>query len=187
MERPNHIAIAPSALATTLRQLTDRASSALRDRSVRGCAWYGAPDEVVVQAFLAGGALAAMQLLAGSLDQASLLATVDPSHAAPTAKLMLFAFTAIAVVPVAEELLFRGVLFATLRARTSTMVAATLSTIAFTGLHLAQLSIGPAAVLGTLSLGAIAMALRLRHAALAPAIALHCGNNFVACIAMAMA
>jgi membrane protease YdiL (CAAX protease family) len=42
------------------------------------------------------------------------------------------------------------------------------------------------ALLGTLVVGIGAMVLRIRHASLAPAIALHCGNNFVACIAMVL-
>jgi membrane protease YdiL (CAAX protease family) len=173
-----------AALAVLFQRLASRAPTALRDRSAFGCAWFGAPDDAVAHAFLLGGAIATITVIASPSPEANTATSLAFDGEMVAA--MTLAFAAIAVAPVAEELLFRGALFATLRTRCSSLTAAIVVSIAFIAAHPDKFAAGPAAVLGTLVVGIGAMVLRLRHASLAPAIALHCGNNFVACVVIAL-
>ena len=110
---------ASAALTVTLRRIPP---SALRDR-VRGCAWVGAPDPAISHAFLFGGVIAVVDGLVrvhpGSAEA--------DWHVGPA---MVLAFAAIAVVPVLEELLLRGLLFATLRGRVATAIGAITAAVA---------------------------------------------------------
>lgn len=173
-------------LGVALAQLARRAPQALRDRSIHGCAWFGAPDEVVVRSFLGGGALAVLLTLLSPAEVGG--AATDAPRLAdwqlPPA--MLFAFATIAIAPVAEELLFRGLLFASLRRRLSTTGAGVVVTVGFALMHHPQLVARPLTAIGFLTLGVVALLLRLRHASLAPAIAVHSGWNFTTCIMAAL-
>lgn len=164
-----------AALAMTLRQI---GPTVLRDR-MRGCAWFGAPDPAVSHAFLFGGAIAVVD---------SLVLT----HPAPAQSdwlvgpAMLLAFAAIAVAPVLEELLLRGVVFAMLRARVTTPIAAITAALASAPIHLLGVVPQPSSALGAIAIGVCAMGLRLRHASLAPAIAVNCGAAFIRCVLSAL-
>lgn len=158
----------------------------LSDRT-GGCAWFGAPDAVVVQAFLLGGALTVAEVLVWPAHAPSWIAAEVPDFAdwlLPPA--MLFAFAAVSVVPVAEELMLRGALFATARATLTTIPAAAIASAGSLLPHALGLHPFPTSSIGALALGAAAMVLRLRHAALAPAIAVHCGYNLTRCVVAAL-
>jgi membrane protease YdiL (CAAX protease family) len=178
---------AVGAFAVAVHQLRLTAPTALRDRSARGCAWFGAPDAVITHAFLLGGALAFAQVVALPTPSALVIETSTPPFADwQLLPAMVFAFAVIAVAPVCEELLMRGLLFATLRTRWSTPTAALLVTAVFALLHSPQILRYPPALVGTLAVGALALNSRLRHASLAPPIALHCGHNFTVCVVAAL-
>lgn len=99
------------------------------------------------------------------------------------------AFTAvftIGVVPLVEELLFRGVLIAALLERgpaeraARERRAAVISAVLFGLIHLE-----PAVIVPTMLLGGAAAALRLRSGSLWPAVTLHAANNAVATAVLA--
>ena len=98
-------------LAWTLQRVRSRFPRTLTDRSVLGCAWFGAPDEVVVTAYLGGGLINLIGLLGmpiavmTDVDMSSPLTPFAHWHAVP---MMVFAFALIAARPVLEELLFRA-------------------------------------------------------------------------------
>ena len=168
-------------------QLRRTAPTAISDRSHLGCAWTGAPDATIVTAFLCGGAISFVQVLVLAKPTMAWLGDVAPGYAAwHDAPAMLFAFAIIALVPVATELLLRGLLFATLRTTVGLWPAATVVTVAYATANAATIARTPSAVLGVLTVGIVAMALRLRHASLAPAIALHCGANSTMCVVAAL-
>lgn len=173
--------LGPAAVLFTLcRALSVLAPSAIRDRSAIGCAWHGAPDATVAQAFMLGGCVALADLAVASPVVGL------PFADWPTAMGMLFAFGAIALAPVAEELVLRGVVFATARNLLGVGPSAAVA-IAPTVLWAAAPIPGPrASPLTALILAGLAMALRLRHAALAPAIALGCGAAFTRCLFAAL-
>ena len=76
------------------------------------------------------------------------------------------------IVPIAEEIFFRGVLFKWLRTRTSFWVAAGISSIIFGAIHFS------AASMVSLSLAGFLCALSYEHSkSLWTAIAIHAGNN----------
>jgi len=171
------------ALAVLFDRISALAPKALRDRSHTGCAWFGAADERVVIAFLSGGLLACARVLLLQPDPASASAPGLGWHPLPA---ILTAFAIITMAPVLEELFFRGALFAAARSKMGTAPAATLVTVLFTLVHYDQILAHPPTLVGTLALGALTMASRIRHASIAPAIALHCGHNFIACMAMVL-
>lgn len=169
-------------IAWTLRGLREHATTALTDRGTRGCAWYGASDEVVAHAFLLGGVLNLFALLClpqGFAEELARTSGQQPFARWDTSAAMIFAFASIAARPVLEELLFRGVLFGTLSAVLGRVAAAIAVTVAFVLAHQAQLVLHPPTLLWIGAMGALAMHLRLKHASLAPAIALHSGFNFL--------
>lgn len=178
-----HTPCADEALGT--RNTRQRLLDAILDRSERGCAWHGAPDGTIYAAFTLGACFQVMALF--------MLAPRATPHSAPALAQIAIAFAMLSIAPVIEEFLFRGVLFATLRGTLNTLGAAVVSTAACVALHAALYAMpallvvappAPAAMPGALLLvgvlGAAAMALRLRHRALAPAIALNLGATFVA-------
>lgn len=172
------------ALAVLFDRIRALTPTALRDRSHAGCAWFGDTDERVALAFLAGGVMASARTLMLVPEPTAVeSATVASPGILPA---MLYAFATIALAPVVEELLFRGALFGALRTHLGTLSAATVVTVAFALAHHAQIMMYPPSVIGTLALGAAAMALRVRTGSLATAIALHSGHNFVTCMALAV-
>lgn len=175
------------AIAVTFHQLRRTAPTALRDRSHFGCAWFGTPDEIITQAFLIGGVIAFVQIVAMPAPGTIGFETATPPFAEwQLLPAMLLAFAVIAAAPVAEELLMRGLLFATLRTRFDTPTAVTVVTASFALLHFDKIVMYPPSLFGTLAVGGLAMTLRLRHASLAPAIALHCGHNVTVCVVAAL-
>lgn len=152
------------------------------DRSERGCAWYGAPDGVIYGALALGACLQVAALLMFSVRGTPLDALL-PTADLPTQPLarLATAFVMLSIAPVFEECLLRGALFAALRRTLSTLGAAVASTAAGVVLHAALYPASrPGALLLVGVLGAAAMALRIRHRALAPAIALNLGATVVA-------
>lgn len=100
------------------------------------------------------------------------------------ARLAITAALAVAVVPFAEELVFRGVLLSALLERGPAeghrTRAIVISSVLFGLVHL-----DPVVVVPTALLGAVAAELRLRSGSLWPALTLHATNNAVAVALMA--
>lgn len=94
----------------------------------------------------------------------------------------LFVVTTVVLAPLAEEVLFRGVLFQGLRQKTGFWVAALVSAVLFTLPHLAE---GGGAIAtgvissGILPLGVVFAALVERRGSLAPAIFAHATYNAI--------
>jgi len=166
----------------------------LSDRSERGGAWHGAPDPTIYGALMLGACLQVAGLLAFS----TLSVTPEAVLSGVAGPGLVGAFVALTVVPVVEELLLRGALFAMFRARFATRGAALATIAASVALYAAF-----GAMLGVAALGAVgavpvtsgagasalvmvgataaaALWLRLAHRALGPAIALNVGASFVA-------
>lgn len=93
---------------------------------------------------------------------------------------------ALALAPVLEELLFRGVLLAGLTTSWGRLPAAGLTTLGFIALHANELRFYPAAAVGIVALALLALWLRVRFRALGPAIAAHFSYNAVLVAAAAL-
>jgi membrane protease YdiL (CAAX protease family) len=87
---------------------------------------------------------------------------------------------ALALAPLLEELLFRGVLLAGLTASWGRGPGAAVTTLAFVGLHAYELLFYPPALVGVVGLALLTLWLRIRFRALGPAVAAHLGYNAVA-------
>jgi len=131
-------------------------------------------------AFVAG--LGLFYLLAAVVEPAqSRVLPVPPSVAQslqqlvtpPAPRPLAFDLVTFALLPaVAEELLFRGLLLASLRPRIGTVAAVVVSALAFAAFHFSPHAL-IAATLAGLALGAV----RVWSGALLPAVALHVANN----------
>jgi len=94
----------------------------------------------------------------------------------------LFVVTTVVFAPLAEEILFRGVLFQGLRQRTGFWVAALVSALLFTLPHLAEgggVFASGVITSGILPLGIVFAALVERRGSLAPAIVAHATYNAI--------
>lgn len=101
--------------------------------------------------------------------------------------LLVFAVLAVAVAPVVEELLFRGVVLRGLMMRTGFWSAALLSSLMFGLLHATALDANGLLVVGSATvLGLGLCALTRRAGRLGPAIGVHALHNAVAVLAVAL-
>jgi membrane protease YdiL (CAAX protease family) len=90
---------------------------------------------------------------------------------------VVWGLIAIAIAPPAEELVFRGALYAGLARSWRPGAAAVVTTAVFVGLHLTEVGTYWPAWIAIGTLGALALRERLRAGSLLPAIALHAGYN----------
>lgn len=96
----------------------------------------------------------------------------------------LWCVFALAIAPVTEEVLFRGVLFAGLRERLSPLATASAVTVVFTAVHVTAYWRYWPALLFVFLLGLCLAAIRLRYASLGPAVAMHFAFNAIAVAAV---
>lgn len=108
-------------------------------------------------------------------------AVVDELRSASGAELAVFALTAAAVAPFAEELLFRGLLLRALRRRIPTLVAVIVQAMVFAAVHpLLSPTLGDFAVVPALfALGVVCGVVASRRADLSATVFLHVGFNLV--------
>jgi membrane protease YdiL (CAAX protease family) len=159
-----------------------RAPRWFEDASPIGIAWSGASVR-----FLIAGAVCGVLLAAGILVMSELLP--PPPQQVPVAWKMLapelqwfsvrfFVFNVVAIAPVLEEFVFRGVLVASSVRRWGLPVACIGSVLAFALMHVGYLvNWWPGFFLVSL-MGATCLVLRLWSRSLGPAIACHSAYNF---------
>ena len=141
----------------------------------------------LVAALLAGGLL---PLLGGMLTQVLAHGHEVPqditqlTQHAPLVWRVVLAIMAISVVPLVEELLFRGVLLSTLIPRCGTPLAALLSAAVFAGIHLPGLQWQWYGLPQLILLGIALAWLRLRYQSLWPAVVTHGAHNALALAVM---
>lgn len=95
---------------------------------------------------------------------------------------LLWAAAVIFLTPLAEETLFRGVLYGGFRKTFGADLSAILTTIIFIALHRSQILETPAFLVSCTSLSAAAIWFRLTYGAIGAAVAVHSGFNLVAFI-----
>lgn len=88
-----------------------------------------------------------------------------------------YTVAAVALAPPVEEFLFRGVLFSGLSRSWGRLTGGVLTTVLFVLIHLDRIIEVPDSAIGTTVLGVCALALRIRAAAVGPAVALHFAWN----------
>ena len=153
----------------------------LRDSSPTGAAWVTGSSKHVAQGLLAG-------MLAGCCYAAVAMA-LGPRHGhtpmGPVARMamtpglprVLWMFAVLALAPLIEELLFRGVLYGGYRRSFGPRGAALFTTFIFWLLHITESIHFLPAMLAIAMLALLALWFRLRSAAIGPAIAVHFGYN----------
>lgn len=122
-------------------------------------------------------ALGVRVLLGGPVDNPQLEAFQDAEMSAATLALMVLLVGLI--VPVAEELLFRGLVLDFLRQRYGAGPAILGSAVAFGMVHFE-----PSIAVGTGVLGIVMGVARLKTGSLWPAVAIHATNNTLSAVAM---
>lgn len=152
----------------------------LRDRNA-GAAWVLGPGKRWIQGFglgmivaLVSGGL--MSLLAPLPDQEK-LGPLTKMGLTPGMTQVFWIVIAVLLAPPIEELLFRGVLFSGFRNSFGAGKAAVLTTTLFVLLHIAETIHFLPAMLGIAALASVALWVRIRTAAVGPAIAVHMGYN----------
>jgi membrane protease YdiL (CAAX protease family) len=158
------------------------AGDALADRSRLGVAWARGSAWALACGLSAGALLASGYLLVIALFPPASPFVPGPTTrliAAPGPEKIYLMVAAVAVAPPLEELLFRGVLLAGFSRSFGAPAGAVLSTALFTAAHLPEIVAYRPSALAITLLGVLALVLRLRAAALGPAIAVHFAYNLV--------
>jgi membrane protease YdiL (CAAX protease family) len=158
----------------------------LRSRGARLAAVIG-PVRPVLRRLGAGLALGAGTMV-GSALVVALLVRAAGSDATPEqlildealaggARTVLALVAAALLAPVAEELLFRGLLYRALRRRRSVAVAAAISAVAFSVVHLDVAATQPLALVGLALVGVVLALAYERSGSLLVPVAAHAGYN----------
>lgn len=105
-------------------------------------------------------------------EQGTVLDVVERSGGGLSTEAMTLAVSALLLAPVAEEWLFRGLLFRRVAARSGRVVAYTLTALGFAALH-----VNPTGIFIYAWLGLVFAAVYERTGWLGAAIAVHMGNN----------
>jgi len=157
----------------------------------RGLGWAdlgcrSVPPKIVLRALLATPAVmvamglagaAAAYLVEGELINHQLQLFADAPRALPTAFLALLALGV--VVPLAEELLFRGLLFGALEARVSPPMTVGITAVIF-GVYHGQ----PGPVAACTVMGLVLGWIRLRTDSIWPTVTIHAANNLLVGVGM---
>jgi len=174
------LSIPPAAL---IMFLMSRSHARSQLTTPTGAAWTVGEPRWLLQGLAVG-------ILAGAGYLGVFLAVPRPVADAPMGPLASMAATpgfpqviwligALLFAPVAEELLFRGVLYGGYRKSMGPAPAAALTTFIFWLLHINETIYFPPAMVSVAALALLALWFRLRAAAIGPAIALHLGYNGV--------
>ena len=138
---------------------------ALSDGSPLGAAWRIGPTKEIAQG-LGFGILAGLAISILSEHQAR-------HHAYGLIKIV----AAVALAPLVEEMLFRGLLYGGYRRSFGPVWAAAVTTFLFCLPHATQMSQSGLAAIGIAGMALAALWLRLRSASVGPAVAVHVGYN----------
>jgi membrane protease YdiL (CAAX protease family) len=154
----------------------------LYDLSPTGAAWKVGTPKNIAQGFAAGVIVASCVSLLMILVIPPKSHTVGPltrMAITPGLPQWLWLTMALLLAPPIEELLFRGVLYGGYRKSLGPLWAAILTTSIFILLHITEFIYFLPSALGILVLACAALWLRLRCAAIGPAVACHFGYNAV--------
>lgn len=166
-------------LFMSLRLVRER----LRDRSSVGAAWaVGTAGELaqgLVLGLLVAVGYAAFAALFGPHAPDAKMGPLAKMSVTPGWPQLLWIVAALVLAPPVEELLFRGVLYGGYRQSFGPIWAALLTTAIFVLLHLTETIYFLPSILGITALALTALWIRLRFAAVGPAVAVHVGYNAV--------
>ena len=155
----------------------------LRDTSECGIAWARGGDAGLWVGVGAGAAVAAVTfefaLVWFPPEPGMPLGPMAELTSTPGPGRVYLLVIALALAPLLEELLFRGVLLAGLSSSWGRGPAAAVTTLAFVALHASELVYYWAAAFGVVALALLALWLRIRFQALGPAVAAHFTYNAV--------
>jgi membrane protease YdiL (CAAX protease family) len=156
--------------------------AALKDGTPVGAAWLMGPRKEIIRGFALGFIIA----LAGAIITTPLARFMGPKLGPLTTMgltqglpQITYIILAVLIVPIPEELLFRGVMYGGYRQSLGAKKAAVLTTVIFVAMHLLELSHFPPAAIGITALAIGALHMRLRSSAIGPAVAVHTGYNLV--------
>ena len=148
----------------------------LSDASPTGAAWFIGSSKQIAQGVGIGVLTGVCYAVAAILWMAIFGPHRKPA-AIPVLLLWLGVFTALVLAPLAEEPLFRGLLYGGYRRSFGPLSAAILTTVIFCIMHVGQMIQFPPVMVGTVGVALAALWFRLRSAAIGPAIAVHFGYN----------
>lgn len=154
-----------------------------KDTSPTGPAWVRGSWAEIVKGLATGILLGLLWSVCNSLvvrqqtePESTPMTTLATTPGLPQ---LVWVFTAIALAPPVEELLFRGILYGGYRKALGHSAAAALTTFIFVLLHITELVHEPLATFAIGGLALLALWRRLRSNAIGPAIAVHVGYNSV--------
>lgn len=157
--------------------------NALCDTSEVGAAWIIGNWKGITKGLGLGISIALVYLLAailihphGNEESVGPLTRMSMTKGLPQILWIIMAFF---LAPPLEEMLFRGVLYGGYRKSLGAARAAWLTTAIFALLHVTEVIYFPPALLAIVSMALLALRMRLRYAAIGPAIAVHFGYNAV--------
>lgn len=156
---------------------------ALADVTEVGAAWVLGRRTEIFKGLAIGIGVAFFYVIPGTVFRPQ----VDENSVGPLARMAMTPglpqiawFTmALLLAPPLEEMLFRGVVYGGYRRSLGPVRAAWLTTAVFALLHITEAIHYPPALIAIAGMALLALRMRLRSAAIGPAIALHFGYNFV--------
>jgi membrane protease YdiL (CAAX protease family) len=155
----------------------------LKDTSPFGAAWTLGSRKRLLEGFGVGMLAAGLYLVvcigpASRVDQ-SALGPLAQMASTPGPVQITWLVIALVFAPITEEPLFRGILYGGYRRSFGPVAAALLTTSIFFLLHITEMMYFWPSAIGITSLALVALWLRLRSAAIGPAIAAHFAYNGV--------
>jgi len=160
----------------------------LRDRTPVGAAWVPGSSKDIAQGAGIGMLIAALYITVaiicerlGVHGETGPIAKMAVSHGAPR---IAWLVAALILAPPFEELLFRGILYGGYRRSFSPVLSAVLTTFIFCFLHVTEFIHFLPGLLGITGLALGALWIRLRAAAIGPAVAMHFGYNAVVALTL---
>jgi membrane protease YdiL (CAAX protease family) len=154
----------------------------LKDASPSGAAWTLGSAKQLFRGFILGLQAAIVYVVFASMaatlgfphDKIGLLAQMASGSGLPYVSWLI---SMLLLAPPFEELLFRGILYGGYRHSFGHLKAAVITTLIFSLLHITEWIYFLPAVVGITGMAILALWIRLRYAAIGPAIAAHFGYN----------
>lgn len=100
---------------------------------------------------------------------------------------LALALTAVVLVPLVEEILFRGILLPSLLRHMPVLAAVSMDAVLFALVHLPDFGFKPGGLLALALLGGVCCWRRLKTGSIYAAVAVHAGNNLLAMLALVLA
>ena len=155
---------------------------ALADVTELGAAWVLGRRQDIFKGLAIGITVAFFYVIPGTAFRPQ----IDENSVGPLARMAMAGglpqlawFTmALLLAPPLEEMLFRGVVYGGYRRSLGPVRAAWLTTAIFALLHITEAIHYPPALIAIAGMALLALRMRLRSAAIGPAVALHFGYNF---------